>query len=1027
MIPVQLIIQGLYSYQEKQTVDFTTLTSAHLFGIFGTVGSGKSTILEAITFALYGRTDRLNLSGDNRYYNMMNLKSNELLIDFIFESGREQTAYRSVVRGKRNTKNFGEVKTLERMAYRGDNGEWRPVPVESLEEVIGLSYDNFKRTIIIPQGQFQEFLQLGNKDRTQMMKELFNLGKYEFFYKVTSLESKNNTQKQHIEGQLQQLGDISQEQAAGYQEQMGNLEKELAELGNRMAAIQKEEEHHRKLRELTGKLALATKTWEEKKTLEPGFLEMEAKINRYEQCVVQFRHLLETTEKNRRKLQERETLIREAEENLRLAEREIAKLETLVNQLKPAYENRERLKQQAVELDQVKKIKALEDLVQKEEDRLKKGRAICLETSEKLDHSKKERENLEKEIRTARENLPDITLLSNVKAWYVEMHNLERQFKEGEAELQRLVQEELKIRDEWTKILKEPFFATIPADADYEECVKYLQDKSREIKQLLKELESETGHARVKLQLQMYAEELEEGKPCPLCGSLHHPRQFVAEDIKEFLHAMEKRRAEVENAQEQTAQYTSRLGQLNNQMTYMGKHREELIQKRDNRLDMQRAHHARFVWEKFREETALDRAFREAERLQSEIKQKEVALNEKVAETERQEKNRERYQAELDRIQNDLTVHETELDTIGKQLMVIEQEKYRQASLADMEGERQMLLQQYAQIEKEFDETSRLLSTRTKTRDTLEGSLAVNRKEFAQEISNLQELSAELDIQLAKSGYKSVDEVKQILEVSVDPELEKKKIARFKEELVSSRTELERLLNEKGDQDYNEKAHNELVGQIAELAEVQKLKNQDLGKTGELLKKLQNDLAIQVSLKEELGKLEIRAENIKTMKSLFKAGGFVNYISSVYLQNLCNAANDRFFQLTRQKLSLEITPDNNFQVRDFMNEGKVRSVKTLSGGQTFQAALSLALALADNIQKITGSNQNFFFLDEGFGSLDRESLSVVFDTLKSLRKENRIVGVISHVEEMQQEIDVHLRVVNHEERGSLIRSAEEMA
>ncbi|MEE4286939.1 MAG: hypothetical protein V2I31_12355, partial [Mariniphaga sp.] len=76
--------------------------------------------------------------------------------------------------------------------------------------------------------------------------------------------------------------------------------------------------------------------------------------------------------------------------------------------------------------------------------------------------------------------------------------------------------------------------------------------------------------------------------------------------------------------------------------------------------------------------------------------------------------------------------------------------------------------------------------------------------------------------------------------------------------------------------------------------------------------------------------------------------------------------------------------------------------------------------LADNIQKITESNQNFFFLDEGFGSLDKESLNIVFDTLKSLRKENRIVGVISHVEEMQQEIDVHLRIENQVEKGSII-------
>jgi len=102
MIPIELTIQGLYSYQEKQTIDFTRLTAANLFGIFGPVGSGKSTILEAITFAIYGRTDRLNLSGDNRYYNMMNLRSNEMLIDFIFEAGREQTTYRATVKSSRN-------------------------------------------------------------------------------------------------------------------------------------------------------------------------------------------------------------------------------------------------------------------------------------------------------------------------------------------------------------------------------------------------------------------------------------------------------------------------------------------------------------------------------------------------------------------------------------------------------------------------------------------------------------------------------------------------------------------------------------------------------------------------------------------------------------------------------------------------------------------------------------------------------------------------------------------------------------
>jgi len=143
-------------------------------------------------------------------------------------------------------------------------------------------------------------------------------------------------------------------------------------------------------------------------------------------------------------------------------------------------------------------------------------------------------------------------------------------------------------------------------------------------------------------------------------------------------------------------------------------------------------------------------------------------------------------------------------------------------------------------------------------------------------------------------------------------------------------------------------------------------------------------------------------------------------VSSVYLHNLCQVANERFQKLTSQQLRLELDGDNNFLVRDFLNEGKTRHIKTLSGGQTFQASLSLALALAENVQAQNKATQNFFFLDEGFGTLDRQSLQVVFETLKTLRKENRIVGIISHVEELQQEIDVFVKIINNSEQGSTI-------
>jgi len=106
-----------------------------------------------------------------------------------------------------------------------------------------------------------------------------------------------------------------------------------------------------------------------------------------------------------------------------------------------------------------------------------------------------------------------------------------------------------------------------------------------------------------------------------------------------------------------------------------------------------------------------------------------------------------------------------------------------------------------------------------------------------------------------------------------------------------------------------------------------------------------------------------------------------------------------------------------------MNNGKKRSIKTLSGGQMFQAALSLALALSDNVKKFKREEENFFFLDEGFGSLDKPSLKLVFETLKSLHTENRIVGIISHVEDLKEDIEVYLQIENDENTGSRISTS----
>jgi len=135
---------------------------------------------------------------------------------------------------------------------------------------------------------------------------------------------------------------------------------------------------------------------------------------------------------------------------------------------------------------------------------------------------------------------------------------------------------------------------------------------------------------------------------------------------------------------------------------------------------------------------------------------------------------------------------------------------------------------------------------------------------------------------------------------------------------------------------------------------------------------------------------------------------------------LCDHANVRFHRMTRNQLSLQLNENNDFEIIDYLNEGRSRSVKTLSGGQAFQVSLSLALALAESVQTNAQSEKNFFFIDEGFGTQDVESVNIVFETLMNLQKENRIVGIISHVEELKEKIPVSLHITKDEERGSLI-------
>jgi exonuclease SbcC len=264
-----------------------------------------------------------------------------------------------------------------------------------------------------------------------------------------------------------------------------------------------------------------------------------------------------------------------------------------------------------------------------------------------------------------------------------------------------------------------------------------------------------------------------------------------------------------------------------------------------------------------------------------------------------------------------------------------------------------------------------------------------------------------------------------ILHSSLDVDKAKGEIETYRNRLREVQSALKQLNAQMDGKQFDEAEMEQLVQKRDETARTEDLCRSELAQLTADIKSAEQNTARIKELTAELAALDKRFQNLKLLDKMFKGSGFVKYVSMHFLNQICALANKRFKELTDHQLALE-TDENGFVVRDFLHEGKKRNIKTLSGGQTFQAALCLALALSDLVHSTSNATQNLFFLDEGFGSLDNDSLTKVFDTLKTLRNQHRILGVISHVDSMQQEIDVFLKIHKDPVRGSIITPSWEM-
>ena len=1028
MIPKYLKIKGLYSYKTEQEIHFDQLTEAALFGIFGSVGSGKSSILEAITFALYGDTERLNNKGDERSYNMMNLASDEMSLDFECLAGKEGNRYRFSVRGKRNTKNFRDVKAFDRKAYMWLNEGWSPIEATDVaQKVIGLSYDNFRRTIIIPQGRFQDFIELGDKDRTNMMKELFNLDKYDLGRKVGSLNNKNKLSLSNLEGQLMSLGEATPDMVIQEEHNLSLIRKHIYTLSEQLKEQNEFDKSLTDLKIATEKIQLFTKQLADLEAQRDIFSQREANLRVYETCSRQFKALLDLKKSTFLSIEKNEELFNRNQQRILKIEEESTLDKVKIDTLSPQYEARESLLSEAKELGIVLDILDNQIQFDKKWESFNRGIIKQKEKAEELIILKNQKQDLEVLNENKKSKLPDIQELSSVKSWFVTADSLQEIKKKTKQEAENL-QQEIKDRQEILKVkiaeINQTFSLQLSDETNEENLENAFTDLLEKNTKTQQDLTQQLQTLKTQAALQQYATNLHDGDECPLCGAVHHPALSKNKhDFKQEIAGIEAKIYDLQTIPTRVRSLQTHVFKVLNEIINLEKHKNIIRRNwEENRVNLE-AHDKIFTWQKFDKTNreGFQNIFDSVSDLQKQILDNESIIKKLTLKFEEESQRKiDSIDLPLQNLQNDLSTLKTTVETLTTQLSKVQILDFKNQSKEDILSRIDSLKKQYEAIKQEFEILQKKITETNQEKNTIHGSQQILSQVIKEGTISLQNHQQSIDNLLVTNSFSSETWVEDILSKHLDIDSERQIIEDFKRILAEKQEVLSQLKKDFSDLKYNPEIHEQVQVQIQEFTNILNNQRKEEGRIDSILKKAQEDLAKKTELLKQQTQLKEREEHLETLGSLFRGNGFVDFVSSIYLQNLFNAANVRFHKMTRQTLHLELGTDNSFWIRDVLNGGQLRLLKTLSGGQKFQAALSLALALADNIHTLTESKHNFFFLDEGFGSLDREALQVVFETLKSLRKENRIVGIISHVEDLQQEIDRYLHVRNDEEFGSMI-------
>ncbi|MDX1752577.1 MAG: AAA family ATPase [Salinimicrobium sediminis] len=996
---LKIEFENINSLKGKHEIDFTKapFTVSSLFAITGPTGSGKSSILDVISLALFNQIPRLNF-GKKGISNAIIEKNGAILTRNQKEANAKIT-YESKLgiyssHWSVSTARTGKLREYEMYLY--DNASDKPLDLKKSEvpgkneELIGLSYDQFIKAVLLAQGEFAQLLKARKDERGELLEKITGTGIYrqlgmkariKFNLVNAEIEDRQreiNVLQKDLLGE-ETLKEITSSLAVKLktceplEKEIKNLDR-LQELKKAISSQVSQVKHREKLKaDAIGELEIFEKEQGEKlrqhervqvfagelrnwKNLDDSCKELKQELQAHDQGEKRNSADIDSCLEKIRKFLRSEPVPREIENSLQSFSKNVRNLQL----------------QRDEKLNQYRNLQ-------------ERFNAELREVSFKLNGSPETEEQKLKELKASAENsLQDLRL----KLKDVDLENPELE----KARLKQLLQQGRKAQQEWLIIQN--------LSAELERDQKEEEDLLPQIKELPQKIDSDKKQAEIlqkqveNLQLQRENEllkasledlrhKLTNGEPCPLCGSTHH-------------HFSAHLPAKNDNLQEQILQLKNQLTELERQVTTQ---------------NANLAHHQKRIAEL----------------------QKNIA-----ARTQQLESQKRHFRGEYLKINPDGQNWEELCDSKEEKIDLLEQFEQEKKKLGailvglPIISEIREVLVQGKQIKEKLDS---LYTGNDVETDCLElqnswtglqhqkRSLATQKQELDQKLSlrrsELSELEERLQPKITEADCKEVAEALEKLL----PETEYIRLRKRREELSSQKGEIEAALKTLKDQleDLKQKdvpqTEEELLKKLQENKSLLSSLNEECE---ELRRKLRNDRERKVKISEIENELKDSKAGIKRWELLNSLIGdatgkkFNDFAQDLSLSQLLILANKRLKDLSdRYKIDkpFEEEDDSLVAIDEHMG-GQRRSVKTLSGGETFLLSLSMALALSDLASRNVEINS--LFIDEGFGTLDPETLDQTLDTLEKLQAESsKTIGVISHVDSLKERIATQIRLTRN--------------